>query len=177
VSASAQGFLLVVAADETGGIGKAGKLPWKLPAEMAFFKRLTTEASAGRQNAVIMGRKTYESIPPKFRPLRNRLNIVLSRDPSHHAEGAENVGSLDAALDLVRARNDIDRVFCVGGAEIYRIALAHEDCAGIYLTRVHAQFDCDAHLPGMRGQFRVLSQDGPHTENGLTYTFENYRRI
>ena len=175
--AAGPGFSIVVAADEAGGIGKGGKLPWKLPAEMAFFKKLTSEARPGLHNAVIMGRKTYESILPKFRPLRDRINVVLSRDPAYRPEGAQSVSSLDAALDLLRARDDVDRVFCVGGAEIYRLALSHDDCVGIHLTRVHALFDCDASLPGLRGQFRLLSQAGPHAENGLTYTFETYRRV
>ena len=173
----APGFAIVVAADEAGGIGKDGKLPWKLPAEMAFFKKLTSEARPGLHNAVIMGRRTYESILPKFRPLRDRINVVLSRDPAYRPEGAQSAGSLDGALDLLRALDDVDRVFCIGGAEIYRLALVHDECAGIYLTRVHALFDCDATLPGLRGQFRLLSQDGPHAENGLSYTFETYRRL
>ena len=171
------GFAIVVAADETGGIGKDGKLPWKLPAEMAFFKRLTSEARPGLHNAVIMGRKTYESILPKFRPLTDRINVVLSRDTGYRADGADGAISLDAALTTLRARTDVDRVFCAGGAEIYRLALAHDGCLGIYLTRVHAQFHCDAHLPGLRGQFRLLAQEGPHAENGLTYTFETYQRV
>ena len=90
---AAQGpsFAIVVAADEARGIGAGNTLPWKLPTEMAYFKRVTTVAPPGRQNAVVMGRKTYESIPGKFRPLRDRLNVVLSRDPAYAAEGARTV--------------------------------------------------------------------------------------
>ena len=92
-------FSLVVAADQENGIGKGGKLPWRLPGEMAYFKRLTTEAPAGRRNAVIMGRKTYESIQPKYRPLTDRFNMVLSRDMTYRPQGAFVVSSLDAATD------------------------------------------------------------------------------
>ena len=81
-------FAIVVAADEQLGIGRNGTLPWKLPAEMARFKRVTSEAPEGQRNAVIMGRKTYESIPPKFRPLPGWLNIVLSRAPGFEVENA-----------------------------------------------------------------------------------------
>lgn len=71
---------LIVAMDDRGGIGRNGNLPWDLPAEMARFTKLTTlTTNRGNKNAVIMGRKVWESIPPKFRPLKNRLNVVLSR--------------------------------------------------------------------------------------------------
>jgi len=74
-------FAVVVAATQKGGIGRAGSLPWRLPADLAYFKRVTsTTVELGKQNAVIMGRKTWDSIPPKFRPLVGRINVVLSRD-------------------------------------------------------------------------------------------------
>ena len=78
-------YQLVVAATRKLGIGKAGKMPWKLPGDMAYFKELTSKtAESGMQNAVIMGRKTWESIPPKFRPLPNRVNVVLTRKAAGH---------------------------------------------------------------------------------------------
>ena len=78
-------YQLVVAATRKLGIGKAGTMPWKLPGDMAYFKELTSKtADAGKQNAVIMGRKTWESIPPKFRPLPNRVNVVLTRNAAGH---------------------------------------------------------------------------------------------
>lgn len=74
---------VVVAATRSGGIGRGGALPWHLPADMALFKALTSRTrDAGKQNAVIMGRKTWASIPPKFRPLKGRLNVVLSSNPA-----------------------------------------------------------------------------------------------
>jgi dihydrofolate reductase len=71
---------IVVAATPTGGIGINGQLPWTIPADLKYFKRVTSEAAPGKQNAVIMGRKTWASIPAKFRPLSDRLNVVLSSD-------------------------------------------------------------------------------------------------
>ena len=93
-------FALVVAADERDGIGQAGKLPWRLPGELAYFKRLTSAAAEGKQNAVIMGRKTFASIAPKYRPLAGRVNVVLSRATDFVAEGALVAASLDAAYTV-----------------------------------------------------------------------------
>jgi dihydrofolate reductase len=169
-------FAVVVAADMDNGIGKAGGLPWRLPAEMAFFKRLTSTAAPGRRNAVFMGRSTYESIAPKFRPLSDRFNLVLSRDPSYQPQGAFSLPSLDAALAFLTTLETLDRVFCAGGAQIYALSLQHPRCARIHLTRVHAQFECDTQLPAIPALFRLIAQDGPHTENGLRYTFETYDR-
>ncbi|MET0286952.1 MAG: dihydrofolate reductase [Polyangiales bacterium] len=168
-------FALVVAADQQLGIGRAGGLPWKLPAEMAHFKRVTSEAPEGQQNAVLMGRKTYESILPKFRPLRGRVNVVLSRTPGFEVENALAAPSLSIALQLLEGRTDVARVFVIGGGEIYKQALAHPGCEEVVLTQVHATFDCDTHLPDFRTAFTRVESDGPHEENGVRYTFERWR--
>jgi dihydrofolate reductase len=169
-------FSIVVAADERRGIGKAGGLPWRLPAEMAYFKRLTSEAAAGQQNAVIMGRATYESIAPKFRPLANRLNVVLSREPSYAPAGALSCTSLGAALALLTPRAELDRIFVIGGASLYTEALRHPACARVYLTRVHATFACDAFLAEFETDYRLEHEDGPHEQGGIRYTFQTYVR-
>jgi dihydrofolate reductase len=171
-----QGFAVVVAADEAGGIGQRGKLPWRLSSEMAYFKRITSEAPHGLQNAVLMGRKTYESIPSKFRPLTGRLNVVLTRAEQSSFEGALVASSLDDALTHLDARSDLARTFVIGGGELYREALVHPRCALVYLTRVHARFDCDTHLPALDASFERVSQHGPHEEGELSYTFELYQR-
>jgi dihydrofolate reductase len=169
-------FSIVVAADQARGIGKAGALPWRLPGEMAYFKRLTSSAAAGKQNSVIMGRKTYESISPKFRPLSGRLNVVLSRSPDFAAEGVLVCPSLDAALSVLGQREGVDQTFLIGGASVYEEALRRKDCQRVYLTRVHATFPCDAFLAGFEADFRLAGADGPHEEAGLSYTFEVYER-
>ncbi len=160
-------FAIVVAADEAGGIGRAGRLPWRLPGEMAHFRRLTTEARPGLQNAVIMGRKTFASLPPKFRPLPNRLNVVLSRAPGDPPPGALAASSLDAALALLDARADVDQLFVIGGAEVYGAALAHPRCTLVYLTRVHARFDCDTFLSPLDASFRLVAASASASEQNL----------
>ncbi|HVN43130.1 MAG TPA: dihydrofolate reductase [Steroidobacteraceae bacterium] len=124
---------IIVAADEHGGIGWQGRLPWHLPDDLKRFKALTM----GRP--IVMGRKTWESIG---RPLPGRLNIVITRQPGFHAEGARTAGSLAEALAVA---GGAEEVFVIGGAEIYALALP---LAGrIHLTRVHATFDSDARFP------------------------------
>lgn len=167
-------FAIVVAADEARGIGRAGALPWRLPGEIAYFKRVTTEAAADKQNAVIMGRRTFDSIPPKFRPLPGRKNVVLSRDPAYLPDAALRAGSLDEALARVAADPTIDRTFVIGGGALYADALVHPRCTRVYLTRVHGRFDCDVFLPAFETRFRRVAADGPHHEGALSYTFETY---
>jgi dihydrofolate reductase len=169
-------FALVVAADAQLGIGKHGVLPWKLPAEMAHFKRVTSDAPEGRQNAVLMGRKTYESIPSRFRPLRGRVNVVLSRTPGFEVQNALAAPSLAVALQLLEGRTDVARVFVIGGGQLYAQALEHPACDEVVFTQVHATFDCDTRLPDFRATFTRVESDGPHEEDGVRYTFERWRR-
>jgi dihydrofolate reductase len=173
---SGRGFALVVAADEQRGIGRDGTLPWRLPGDMAFFKRVTSEATPGKQNAVLMGRKTYASIPAKFRPLPGRLNLVLSRDPAYVPEGAERVPSLEEAVETAGKNPQIEQLFVIGGGDVYAQALAHAACERVYLTRVHGTFDCDTFLAPFERQFRLIESNGPHRDGDVSYTFETYQR-
>lgn len=129
---------LVVAADAAGGIGKDGDLPWRLPEDLKFFKRVTMG------HPLVMGRKTHDSIG---RSLPGRLNVVVTRQAGYqpHA-GAVVAASLEDALAKA-ANADPEEVMVIGGAEIFRLALPLAD--RIYLTRVHATFDADTFLPGV----------------------------
>lgn len=131
---------LIVAQARNRVIGDEGKLPWRLKDDMAFFKRTTTGAP------VIMGRKTWESLP--VRPLPSRENIVLTRDWDYDAPGARVYASFAAAVNAARAmaaREGRDEVFVIGGAEIYAAALGLAD--RIYLTEVDATVAGDARFP------------------------------
>ena len=167
-------FACVVAADRAGGIGKANDLPWpKLPADLRHFRDITTRTAPGRRNAVIMGRKTWDSVPPKYRPLSDRLNVVVSRGHLALPAGVLLAHSLDDALAQAAAAPDVYRLFVVGGGEIYRQAFAHPACRDIYLTRIDAELDCDTfiHLPAHFACAEVL---GTHEEAGLRYTIERW---
>lgn len=118
-------YQVVVAATRTMGIGKNGKLPWSLPSDLKFFKDVTlTTSDTTKKNAVVMGRKTWESLPLAHRPLTGRLNVVLTRSVSFDVATTENViicGSLDSALKLLASSPyclSIERVFVIGGGEI-----------------------------------------------------------
>ncbi|KAI1426242.1 dihydrofolate reductase [Xylaria sp. FL1777] len=158
---------LIVAATRNMGIGRNGTLPWTgLKKEMAYFTRVTKRLpsilnqdgnSSPAMNAVIMGRKTWDSIPPKFRPLKGRLNIVISRshaDPPAEDVNAETeavkVGSLEQAIQYLQSRStttQTGKVFVIGGAQIYAAALQLKEARRVLLTRILSDFECDAFFP------------------------------
>ncbi len=156
-------FDLVVAADSTWGIGKNSGLPWpKLRADLQHFRRITSEAAEGQRNAIIMGRKTWESAEVKGRPLPRRLNCIVSRSPIAIAPTLANdvlaATSFDAAVTAVAPL--AHHIFVVGGAEIYRTALLHPGLRFIYLTRVVGDFDCEIRIPDLDQDFVAVPWSG-----------------
>jgi dihydrofolate reductase len=131
---------LIVAVSEGNVIGKDNKLIWHLPADMKFFKEKTTG------HCIITGRKNYESIPEKFRPLPNRTNIVITRQSDYNAPGTIIVNSVEAALEKAKETND-DEIFIIGGAEIFRQSLHLAD--RIYLTKIYHHFEGDVFFPDL----------------------------
>lgn len=129
-------IVLVVARATDGTIGHEGKIPWRIPADMRHFRAVTMGKPC------IMGRKTWESLPKK--PLPDRTNIVVTRDRAFRAEGAEVAYSFAEAISHAQAEAPTE-IAVIGGAELYREALAHAD--RIYLTEVHGAFGGDVRLP------------------------------
>eukprot|EP01039_Chlorochromonas_danica_P002468 gene2468-2703_t len=128
------------------GIGFNGQLPWKIHEDMALFQKLTTQTAAAEKiNAVVMGRKTWESIPKKYRPLKGRKNVVLSRSSTAAADLAlpEDVlvcKSLEEALEqLAKEENNVENVFIIGGQSLFKEALESSSCQHIYLTEVYGE--------------------------------------
>src|SRR5258708_2256267 len=132
-----------MAADREWGIGKDNGLPWpKLRADMQHFRRITTTTSDDlHRNAVVMGRKTWESKEVAGTPLPKRLNVVVSRTPQIVPEGVVLAHSLDDAIEKVVDR--AENVYILGGAGLLRDALAHPQLRWVYLTRIDGDFDCD----------------------------------
>ena len=130
----------IAAVAENGTIGRDGDLPWHLPDDLNYFQRTTK----GRY--VITGRKNYESIPPKYRPLKGRTNIVVTRNPAYEAPGALVKPSLESALACARSAGE-EEVFIIGGGQIYREALQKGLADRLYLTLIHAEIDGDTRFP------------------------------
>ncbi|KAI6032830.1 dihydrofolate reductase-like domain-containing protein [Pisolithus orientalis] len=155
------GLTIIVAATRSNGIGHNGKMPWHIPKDLAFFSRVTARAPPGKINAVVMGRATWESIPSKFRPLRNRLNAVLSRNSEYPVPPphASLFPDLQTAIDRLRSRPDLHRLFIIGGSTLYRETLGFGTTTAslpsslqadrVLLTRIHEPDfpECDVFLP------------------------------
>ncbi len=172
----AMSFDVVVAADLDWGIGKTNGLPWpKLAGDMAHFRRTTTIADDGKLNAIVMGRKTWTSAEMDGKPLPKRLNVVITRTAAFAVPAGVIVAtSLDAALTASRAPN-VDGIYVVGGAEIFREAFLHPDLRFIYLTRVEGRFGCDVIIPDPLGLGFVKGEwDGEQEaeDNGIRYRIE-----
>jgi len=155
---------LVAAVARDGGIGHRGRLLVRLPEDLRRFKRLTLGSPA------VMGRKTWESIG---RPLPGRTNIVITRDPAWRAEGAVPVPAFEAALALA---DRADRLFVIGGAEVYALALPF--ARELELTEIDAELPADTFFPDWnRADFRQTSHETHETAEGLRYSFVSYQRI
>ena len=162
---------VIVAAAENGVIGRNNSLPWHLPEDLRYFRRVTMG------KPIVMGRRTFESIG---RPLPGRTNIVISRNPGYSAGGVRLAASLDEALAMAEhvARTDgIGEVVVIGGAEIYALALPRAN--RLYLTRVHASVEGDALLPSLDWrQWREVSRErhAAAGDNPFDYSFLVYER-
>ncbi len=171
---------LVVACDLNRGIGRDNALPWRIPGDMKYFKELTsTSASSELYNAVVMGRKTWESIPPNMRPLAERYNVVLTRNPNYQVPpGVFKFPDLDQALAYLET-GPVDRCFIIGGAEVYRQAMEHPRCNLLYVTEVRSTFECDAFLPDFKKIFNLVSSSEIQKESGtgIEYCFKIYQIV
>lgn len=155
---------LIVAVAENGVIGQDGDLPWRIPADLKFFKETTTG------HPIVMGRKTYQSIG---RALPGRRNIVVTRDPDFASDDIVVVSDFDAALS---AAGDAEEVMVIGGAQIYELALPRAD--KIYLTQVHVAADGDTHFPELdRGIWRETARvDHPAAGETPAFSFVTLER-
>jgi dihydrofolate reductase len=166
---------LIAAVARNGVIGDGNELLWKLPEDMAFFRRTTMG------NPVIMGRKTWDSIPARFRPLAGRSNIVVTRQADWRADGAQVAHGFEEALELalesVSANPHGLRAFVIGGAELYALALPHAD--ELLLTEIDRDFEGAARFPDWsRHHFAETARERHHAAapNDFDFAFVDYRR-
>jgi dihydrofolate reductase len=158
---------LVAAVARNGVIGRDGGIPWHLPEDLAQFKALTTG------HTVVMGRRTWDSIPDRFRPLPGRRNVVVTRNANWAAEGAERAATVEEAVNRV-ARDE--RVFVIGGAQVYEAALRHAD--ELVLTELDLAVDGDTYFPtwGERAAWEEVSRVGHVARSGTRFAVVTYRR-
>lgn len=157
---------VIAAVARNGGIGRGGELLWHESEDQQHFRRVTMGCP------VIMGRKTWDSLPARFRPLPGRRNVVVTRQAGWHPPGAEAAPSLDDALRRCR---DAQRVFVIGGAQLYALALPRAD--ELVLTEIDADFDADVFFPDWpRGEFALVSSEPRATAGGMAYRFNHYER-
>lgn len=156
---------IVVAVSDNDAIGKNGKLLWHLPKDMQYFKAVTMG------HHVVMGRKTYESIPAKFRPLPGRVNIVVTRQKNYVAPGCKVVSSVAEAIQFAKANEETELMF-IGGGEIYREVFGAAD--KIYLTKVHHVFkDADTFFPEVtKFRWQPVFRERHFADEKHAYDFE-----
>ncbi|PIK52062.1 hypothetical protein BSL78_11075 [Apostichopus japonicus] len=177
---------LIAAACNNMGIGVNGTLPWTIRKDMKFFNVMSTgNPPEGKQNVAIMGKKTWFSIPPKFRPLKNRINVVLSRSLQEKPEGSQYLfDSLESAIEHLskpEMQKEIHEVWIVGGQSVYKVSMESPLCHRIYLTKVFADIECDTFFPEIdMERFHLVSDPAingeTQEENGLKFQFLIYER-
>lgn len=158
----------IAAVDEDGGLARDGQLPWHAPSDLKRFSRLTT----GRgDNAVLMGRLTWDSLEPRYRPLPRRLNLVLTRQP-FSAEGAVTIHTLG---DAVAAAADNAILWVCGGAQVYALAFDVGLVDAVELTRISGRYGCDLFFPPLPAGFAKVST-ATRQDGALTITDERWER-
>jgi len=185
-------FTAIAAIDNQRGLAKEGKIPWFLTKDMKFFRNTTSlltdqaAALAGKKNVVFMGRKTWDTIPLKFRPLPDRLNVVISSQDAQF-DGATTVvpptagpSSMDMTacgqvLSICADLPFVDKVFCIGGARLYTEAVQHPACEELILTRIDHNFDCDLFFPEYEHSFKLV-QVLQEEQQGHCFRMERWRR-
>ena len=162
---------IIVAVSQNGVIGKNNDLIWHLPNDMNFFKEKT------KGHHVIMGRKNFESIPHKFRPLPNRQNIIITRKQKYNAENTIVVNSLEDALDISK-KNKEKETFIIGGGEIYKLALEKKLVNRIYLTHIYHDFDGDTFFPKLSSEwYEIFRKDcGIDKNHKYKYSFLTFEQ-
>lgn len=174
-------FAIIAASTTMGGIGKNNQLPWHISADLKRFQKITSYAPEGKKNAVIMGRKTWESLPT--RPLPKRINMIISstitcNDVAPDKDVLVSPSLHNAIAELQQIAN-IHRIFVIGGAKVYEEAIVHPLCNQIYITHImNENVDCDTKFPidKMVSDYIVYDVSFIQKEDQWIYAFENYIR-
>ena len=175
---------LIVAVDEKNWIWKDWKMAWKLPSDMKYFKKITSDTDdLAKHNAVVMWRKTWESIPSKFRPLPDRVNCILTSNIKNDDIGSKiddfvlYFNSVEHCLSELEWKENIEEIYIIGWANLYNQVLKMDMLDKIYITKIKWDFKCDVFLDNIPSNFKVESYTDPEIENGIEYSFWVYKKI
>ena len=163
---------LIWAQAEGGAIGLDGRIPWRLPEDLAHFKDITYGCT------VIMGRRTWESLPPRFRPLQGRRNIVVSRQRDWADDGAFATTSVDAAIEAAQVGDRSAPVWIIGGAQLYDATIDRAD--RLEVTHIRSTISGDTYAPRIGDDWTSTFTEPPTgwltSASGLEYRFARYQR-
>ncbi len=172
-------FSIILAIDEKNWLWKSGNLAWKLSEDMKYFKNITCKTEdLGKLNWVIMWRKTWESIPTKFRPLPNRINSILSKTLKIESCNSKiddfvlYFNDFEHCLKELSGKENLENIFVIGWANIYNQVLLHPNLEKIYLTKILWDFNCDVFFNWVPDDFHLKSYTDEMEENGIKYRFE-----
>jgi dihydrofolate reductase/thymidylate synthase len=174
---------LIVAIDKNNGIGKNNTIPWYIKEELRYFKQVTTHTNRILdKNIVIMGRKTWESIPNGHRPLTNRINIIITTNKNYDITNYEHTyiqSSLDDAITLSQSLSyaNTTNIFIIGGERLYNEAITHDECDKLYITEVYGKYECDCYFPAITDNFKLATVSKFKCENGTYYRNMVYYNI
>lgn len=167
---------MILAVDNKNWIGKNSDLAWKLKSDMKYFKDITTAVKDNsKYNAVIMGRKTWDSIPEKFRPLPGRKNVIITKNINQSLSELQ-FSSIEAAIDFLQNDSTIESIFIIGWAQIYNDAIEKKLVEKVYITKVLWDFACDVFFHGLDGSFFLKTVSEKFEENGISFCFEVYTK-
>jgi len=155
---------MIVARAQNGAIGKDNDMIWHLPDDMQYFKDQT------RNHHILMGRKNFDSLPKVFRPLKHRVNLVVTRNKDWQYDGTQVFHDVESAIDYARGNNE-EELFVIGGGEIYKLCLPYAD--QLYITEVYAEFEADAYFPDVDlSQWEEVSRKKHAKDEKHQYAFD-----
>jgi len=176
-------FNIILATDSKNWIWKDNNLAWKISEDLKYFKTITEKTQdLGKLNAVIMWRKTWESIPSKFRPLPNRINCILSRNLKYEDINSKidnfvlHFNDFDHCLKELEKKENVENIFLIGWASLYNQFINHPKLDKIYLTKVEWDYNCDVFFDWVQDNFVVESYTDTKDENWVKFSFWIYKR-
>jgi len=176
-------FNIILAADSKNWLWVNNSLAWKISEDMKYFKEITTKTQdLGKLNAVIMGRKTWESIPAKFRPLSDRVNCILSRSLKYEDINSKidnfvlHFNNFNHCLEELSRKENVENIFLIWWASLYNQFLNHPNLDKIYITKVEWDFSCDVFFDWIPDNFIVESYTDTKQENWIEYSFWVYKK-